>query len=228
MMSRVVAGFGALACLYGARRFYRNWGTTKHECQMSLPGDELVRSPRVQSTEAISIDAPAAAVWPWLLQIGQDRGGFYSFERVENLLGLHCRNAESIHQEWQQVSPGDVVRLSPKGWLGVREGLALRVVQIAAESDLIFRAMPTGPWQTVWSFHLLPIDADRCRLIIRTRTGLRRPGEVLATEIAGPALAFLTRGMLIGIKRRAETIHLQTDGRPPLLPQSSESCCQVE
>jgi hypothetical protein len=195
---------------------------------MSLAGDELVRSPAVQTTAAISIDAPAARVWPWLLQIGQDRGGLYSFERVENLLGLHYRNAESIHCEWQHISPGDVVRLTPKGWMGFREGVTLRAVRVAEGRALIFRAMPAGPWQTVWSFHLLPIGAYRCRLIIRARTGLRRPGEVLATEMAGPVLAFLTRGMLIGIKRRAEVAALPTLERRPSLPDGSESCCGIQ
>jgi hypothetical protein len=206
MESGLLKGISALALLYGARRFYRNWGTSKEECQMRLPGDELVRSPVVQTTEAISIDTPAAFVWPWVLQIGQDRGGLYSFERVENILGLHYRNASTIRDEWQHIAPGDVIRLTPRGWMGLRAGLTLQVARVVGESALVLRAAPGGHRQTVWSFHLLPEGLDGCRLIIRARTGLRRPGEVLATEIAGPALAFVTRGMLIGIKRRAENM----------------------
>src|SRR6185312_10816707 len=67
----------SLAILYGARRYYRNWGTRKSESRMLLPGDALVGDPAIQTTEAVYIDAPVSAVWPWLLQIGQGRGGFY-------------------------------------------------------------------------------------------------------------------------------------------------------
>lgn len=103
--------------LYGARRFYRNWGTTKEECRMRLAGDELLDGPVVQSTEAVWIDAPAATVWRWLVQIGQDRGGLYTFEAFENFAGLQYRNADRIHPEWQELAPGDTVRLPPRvGW----------------------------------------------------------------------------------------------------------------
>ena len=71
-----IAGAGLLA----ARQYYRNWGTTKDECQMALPGDEFVEQPAVQTTEGVWIEAPAAEVWPWLVQMGQDRGGLYSYE----------------------------------------------------------------------------------------------------------------------------------------------------
>jgi hypothetical protein len=66
------------AGLYAARRYYRNWGATKEECSMRLPGDELVRAPVVQATEAVTIDAPASSVWRWLVQMGQDRGGVFT------------------------------------------------------------------------------------------------------------------------------------------------------
>ena len=73
MVSRGVVAAAAGAGLLAARRYYRNWGTTKEECDSALPGDDLVGEPAVQSTEGIWIDAPAAAVWPWLVQLGQDR-----------------------------------------------------------------------------------------------------------------------------------------------------------
>lgn len=193
------------AGLYAARRYYRNWGATKEECQMTLPGDELVKAPMVQTTEAVSIDASVEQVWPWLVQIGQDRGGLYSFEALENLFGLRFRNADRIHPEWQQLNVGDVVRLAPRGWMGLRDGLVLRVVDTIREQRIVLRAAPPElPWDAVWSLHIVPHWEDRCRLIIRRRAGMRHPGEVLAIELAGPLTALLTRGMLIGIKRRAE------------------------
>jgi hypothetical protein len=74
----------AAALLYAARQFYRNWGSTKEESHMSLPGDELVDGRVIQTTEGVWIDAEASTVWPWLVQMGQDRGGLYSYEALEN------------------------------------------------------------------------------------------------------------------------------------------------
>jgi hypothetical protein len=192
-------------CLYAARRYYRNWGATKEECKIALPGNELVKAPAVQTTEAVSIDAPVDKVWPWLVQIGQDRAGLYSFEALENLCGLRFRNAGRIHPEWQQLDVGDLVRLAPKGWMGLHDGVALRVVDIVPQQRIVLRAAPPElPWDAVWSLHIVPHWEDRCRLITRRRARMRHPGEVLAVELAGPVMALLARGMLLGIKRRAE------------------------
>jgi hypothetical protein len=192
--------------LYAARRYYRNWGATKEECSMRLPGDELVRAPVVQTTEAVTIDAPAGSVWRWLVQMGQDRGGLYNFEPLQNLIGLRCRNADRFHPEWQRLDVGDVVRLAPMGWMGLRDGVALRVADVISKERIVLRAAPPElPWDAVWSFHIVPHWEDRCRLITRRRAGIRHPGEVLVAELAGPFTALLTRGMLTGLKRRAET-----------------------
>jgi hypothetical protein len=173
---------------------------------MRLPGDELVGEPTVQTTEAVSIDAPAGSVWPWLVQMGQDRGGLYSYEVVENLIGLQFHNADRIHPEWQHLGAGDVVRLVPNGWLGLRDGVALHVAEVIPEKSIVLRAAPPEHlWDAVWSFHLVPHWEDRCRLLVRRRMRLHHPGEVLAIELAGPVAALMTRGTLLGIKRRAET-----------------------
>lgn len=174
--ARAAAAAGAL---YAARRYYRNWGTTKDECRMQLPGDELIKRPVTRTTEGVSIGAPAEAVWRQLLQ--------------------------RIHPEQQTVVPGDVIRLVPQGRPGRRRGMELAVEQIDDGSALVLRgARPNFPWETVMSFHVLPRLADRCRLLIRTRTALRHPGEVLLVELSGPAMAMLTRRMLLGIKNEAQ------------------------
>ncbi|CAN5657228.1 hypothetical protein BH09ACT8_BH09ACT8_14390 [soil metagenome] len=189
--------------LYSLRRYFRNWGTTKQECQMPLPGDELMRAPVLQTTEGVRIDRPAGEVWPWLLQMGQDRGGLYGYQILENSIGLHHRNAGRIHPEWQHLSPGDVIRLAPTGWLGLRDGIALGVAHVVDEQSIVLDVTPPSlPWEAVWSFHLIPHGDDRCRLLIRSRVALRHPGEVLLAEMAGPATALMTRGMLLGIRRR--------------------------
>ena len=205
MWKNVAGAAVAGAGLYAARRFYRNWGTTKEECETPLPGDELVGGPAVQTTEGVWIDAPASAVWPWLVQMGQDRGGLYSYESLENLIGLQYRNADRIHPEWQQLAVGDVVRLVPRGWMGLRDGMALPVAQLIEGQSIVLRQTPPKfPFDGVWSFHVQPRWEDRCRLLVRSRSRMRLPGEVVGAELAGPVTALMTRGMLLGIKRRAE------------------------
>lgn len=205
MWKTVVGTTLAGAGMYAARRFYRNWGTTKDECETPLPGDELVGRPAVQTTEGVWIDAPADAVWPWLVQLGQDRGGLYSYPALENLFGLKVHNAMRIHPEWQQLSVGDVIRLVPRGWLGLRDGLALPVAEVVAGQSIVLRLDPAVlPLDAVLSFHVMPRWEDRCRLLVRHRARLRRPGEVLGAELSGPVMSLMTRGMLLGIKHRAE------------------------
>lgn len=87
-----------------------NWGATQTETKASLPGDRLLPNPDAESTMAISIDAPPEVIWPWLRQIGLDRGGFYSHEWAENLVGLDIHNADWIVKEWQDLVEGDAVR----------------------------------------------------------------------------------------------------------------------
>lgn len=198
MAGSAIAGAGMLA----ARRYYRNWGTTKQECEATLPGDELVEQPAVQTTEGIWIDAAAAQVWPWLVQIGHDRAGMYSYEKVENLVGIKHQSADRIHPEWQHLVVGDVVRLAPRGWMGLREGIALPVLQVVEGEAIVLGLQP--PLDGVWSFHLVPHWEDRCRLLVRTRSRARVPGEALGAEAVGPVMALMTRGMLLGIKRRVE------------------------
>ncbi len=196
-----VAGAGLLA----ARQYYRNWGTTKDECQMALPGDELVEQPAVQTTEGAWIEAPAAEVWPWLVQMGQDRGGLYSYEKLENLVGMKHRNADRIHPEWQQLAVGDVIRVLPRGWMGLRDGVGLPVVRLIEGESIVLRLQPPDlPVDGVWSFHVMPRWEDRCRLLVRTRLRMRVPGEAIGAEAAGPVMSLMTRGMLLGIKRRVE------------------------
>ncbi|MDQ1320021.1 MAG: hypothetical protein QG655_1264 [Actinomycetota bacterium] len=202
---RLIGSVAAGAGLVAARQFYRNWGTTKDECQTPLPGDELIGQPAVQTTEGVWIDAPAADVWPWLVQMGQDRGGVYSYEGLENLVGLKYRNADRIHPEWQHLEVGDVIRVVPRGWMGLSDGIALPVAQVTEGQSIVLRLQPPQlPWDGIWSFHVIPRWEDRCRLLVRSRSRMRAPGEVLGAEAGGPVLALMTRGMLLGIKRRVE------------------------
>ncbi|ORA79994.1 SRPBCC family protein [Mycobacterium malmoense] len=190
---RITKAAALLAMLYGARRYYRNWGATKAECRMPLPGDTLVGDPAIQTTEAVYIDAPVSAVWPWLLRMGQDRGG------------LRHRDADRVHPGWQRLAVGDVVRLAPEGWLGLSDGVTLSVAEIVPEKYLVLNATRADlRWNAVWSFHVQPHWEDRVRLLTRTRISLRHPGEVFAMELVRPLIALGTRGLLLGIKHRVE------------------------
>lgn len=175
---------------------------------MFLDGDDLIAGPVLRSTEAVWIDGPPEALWPWLVQMGQDRGGLYTFEKLENFAGLRYVNADRIHPEWQHLASGDTVRLVPKGWMGLGEGFVLEVADVADQESIVLRASvgrgSDREWNVVWSFHVIPHWEDRCRLLIRVRTPLRRPGQLVATELAGPATAFVTRGILLGVKRRVQ------------------------
>ena len=91
----------------------RRWGATVDELRRALPGDELVPQSRAGYTQAITIHAPVAAVWPWLAQMGQGRGGFYSYEGLENLVGCDIHNADRILPEFQELKEGDGIRLHP-------------------------------------------------------------------------------------------------------------------
>jgi hypothetical protein len=208
---RIVQTAALLGFLYGARRYYRNWGTTKAECQMPLPGDTLVGDPAIQTTEALYIDAPTSAVWPWLVQMGLDRGGFYGWSVLKDFVGLgnqyDGQDAERIHPEWQRLAVGDVVRMAPSGWMGLPDGLALTVSEIVPEKYLVLNiTRPELRWNAVWSFHLQPHWEDRVRLLTRARISLRHPGEVFAMELIRPLIALGTRGLLLGIKHRVERL----------------------
>ena len=140
----------------------------------------------MQTTEGVWIDAPASAVWPWLVQMGQDRGGLYSYESLENLIGLQYRNADRIHPEWQQLAVGDVVRLVPRGWMGLRDGMALPVAQLIEGQSIVLRQQPPQvPFDGVWSFHVQPRWEDRCRLLVRSRSRMRLPGRYWAPNWPG-------------------------------------------
>jgi hypothetical protein len=98
------------------REWYNRWGATDKEVSRSLPGDELVPNPQLVSTRAITINACPEDIWPWLMQLGQQRGGLYSYELLENLARCDMRNADRIIPEFQPLKIGDEVRLGPQGY----------------------------------------------------------------------------------------------------------------
>ncbi len=172
---------------------------------MLLPGDSLVADPAIQITEAVDIDGPPSAVWPWLLQVVSHRPGFASWQGLKSLAGLRHHDAGAVQPEWQQPAVGDVVRLAPENWMGLPDGVTVVVDEAKPENHMVLKAMRSDQrWNVVWSFHLEPHWQGRVRLLSRVRIALRHPGEVFAMEMARPVVSLGTRGLLLEIKHRVE------------------------
>jgi hypothetical protein len=183
------------------------WGLDQTQAARSLPGDELVPNAAWSYTHGVEIEAPAAAVWPWVAQVGADRAGFYSYEWLENLLGCELENAERVNEEWQ-IQPNDRLSLHPKlPPLRVERYEAGHYFVAFAPVDEQARARDK-PWCSVsWLFFVEPLGAQRCRLISRYRAD--HSHHFAARLGFGPALIepisfVMDRSMLLGVKERAE------------------------
>ncbi|MDP7726016.1 hypothetical protein [Mycobacterium sp. TY814] len=195
---------GGIVGLYNwvGRPVMYNWGATDEEINAELPGDELVQPGAVRTTRAITVAATPAAIWPWLAQIGEDRGGFYSYDWLERLAGTRIHNADTIHPEWQQLNVGDIV------WLARRYGRNASQVVAAVEpgSHLVlmspadFERVQRGEKATAsWGFYLRPQDGG-------TRLLARGTGGVAGMAFFDIPHFVMERGMLRGIRRRATVL----------------------
>lgn len=209
--TNTVLGAAALVVVYRrlVRPWQRRWGATDEEVRARLAGDELVAEPAEQCTRAITIDARPQEVWPWLIQIGADRGGFYSYDWLENLFGLGIHSVDRIVPEWQQRAVGDLVFANAAGsggWyvMAVRpnEALVLQVANVAAGRPL--RRDELFGWEFVWTFVLAEQADGTTRLLVRERVGFGRWITQLAMAPVGPVSFIMTRPMMRGIKSRAE------------------------
>jgi hypothetical protein len=191
----------------------RRWGATAGEISLSLPGDDLVGEASYITTHAITVHAPASDVWPWLVQIGQNRGGFYTYDVLENAAGLKVRSADRVHAEWQSLRAGEdyltldpdetmkmtIAVLEPPGAFVVRSGAPGEPPQEAGD---FFR----GELAWSWGFYLRPIDAAATRLIVRSRAAWRPSATATFARavVLEPAHFVMEEGMLRGIRDRAE------------------------
>ena len=186
-----------------ARPWVMRLGTTHEDRSTELFGDSLYRGARYFVDHAIRIDAPADSVWPWLAQIGQDRGGFYSYEWLERAFGVRIRNADSIVPVWQERRVGDLVRATQPTYLGGVFGRELGWRVAAIDPG---RAIVLDKWG---AFIVRPINDSTSQLYIRQRNpgtpsfvgNLFAPIGLLVLE---PAHFIMQHGMLRGVKRRAE------------------------
>jgi hypothetical protein len=178
------------------------WGATNEESTTPMPGDDLIPNPLTTTTRAIRINAPVEKVWPWLVQIGQGRGGFYSYDWLENIFGMNIHNTDRILPEYQQLNVGDLVLF----WRGV--GVTVR------ETDPPQTLVLGGSFDPnisevggTWTFLLHPLDAAITRLIVRARIAEFPPtwfSRIFSFVLLEPVHFIMERGMLFGIKNRVE------------------------
>ncbi len=184
-----------------SRHRYLHWGATAAESAAVLAGDELLSGVRLTATRAITIGAPAAAVWPWIVQLGQGRGGFYSYDALENLVGCHIHSADRVVPEWRDLDVGDEVRLHP--------AVALTVARVDPGRVLVLRgAVPMGsspaPYDFTWSFVLLDGPDENTRLVVRERYEYLRWWASAVVEPVEVVSAVMSRRMLLSIRQRVE------------------------
>jgi hypothetical protein len=183
------------------RRRYVRWGATDEEVNMALPGDELLPRADLTATRAITIRAVVDGVWPWVAQLGQGRGGFYSYDFLENLVGCEIHSADRLVREWQATAVGDEVRLHPD--------VALIVALLEPGQALVLRGgIPMGrvapPYDVTWAFVLRSERDGTTRLVVRERYEYSRWWACLIVEPAELISFVMSRRMLRGIRERAE------------------------
>lgn len=204
-----LAALGAYALAVRPRLL--TWGTTAAERDAAYPGDDLIPGTAQGTLMATTIDAPPAAVWPWLVQMGADRAGFYSWDRLDN---GGRPSADRIHDDWQDLTAGGRIAAVPSGkqWFDV--------ALLEPERTLVLRsslALPAAAWfdpagpaprrysDSLWAFHLRPTADGRTRLIVRGR-GRGRPGWFIALGNVAfwePAHWIMQTRQFAGLRARA-------------------------
>ncbi len=195
-LGRVIIIASASCALYqlAARRPILTWGATDIEATSWLPGDELLENADGVSTRAIDIGAPASAVWPWLVQMGPSpRGGAYTYDWIENLLGLDMHSADSVLEGFQHPEVGETIGFGAN---------RMRLERIEPEHVLVWRS-EDGNW--VWAFVLAEHEGNT-RLVSRNRFRLPTRAARIGMLPMEPASLVMERKMLLGIRRRAESL----------------------
>jgi hypothetical protein len=197
-MIGILTGLGILIVIvmFGLLPWMDRWGATDEEIAASYSGDELVPSPRITYTRAVSINAAPEEVYPWIAQLGADKGGMYSYTWIEAILQCPQTNADRIHQEWQGLKVGDKVLMCPNS----DAPPAYEVAMIEPDRAIVVGHQENGIWSDVWQFIFLPQPDGTTRLILRSRDAKEgwywdamRPGEFI-----------MVRRMLLTVKERSE------------------------
>jgi hypothetical protein len=191
-----VAAVGPAAYVLFFRQWCLTWGARDDEVAAKLAGDELLPDADLVTTRAVTVNAPPEAIWPWLVQMGSGRGGAYTYDWIENLLGLNMHSADEILPRYQDLRVGDELPMGPD-----RPGMMVKVLD--PPSTL---AVQLADQNWVWIFALVP-DGESTRLISRNRiatAALPSVGRLFYTVFMEPGSLVMERKMLLGIKQRAE------------------------
>ncbi len=209
----LAAGGAAVSYPLFLRRRCLEWGARPGEVTGELPGDDLLAEADIVSTRAVTVQAPPAAIWPWLVQMGSGRGGAYTYDWIENLLGLGMHSADKILPQFQDLKTGDEFQLGPNR-------PKMRVEVLDPQRALAVR-FEDGNW--VWIFALFP-EIGATRLVSRNR--IATPGASALTRlfnllIMEPGSLVMERKMLLGIKDRAERLAREGESATPPAPAAT-------
>jgi hypothetical protein len=197
----VVIGTAVAGYLLLVRRWQLRWGATEEECDAILPGDDLIANPDLVATRAITVPALADRVWPWIVQLGQGRGGFYSYDVLENLVGCDIHSADRVVSQWQDLKVGDQVKLHPE--------VGLDMAMVEPGRALVLRGgVPMGavppPYDFTWAFVVRERPEGTTRLQVRERYAYTRRWAPLLVEPVAVVAFVMSHKMLRGIRDRAE------------------------
>jgi hypothetical protein len=212
----LVAAAAAAATAYWfiARPWHLRWGASDEEAAQPLPGDELVPDARISSTHAITIHASPAEIWPWLVQLGQGRGGFYSYDWIEDAMGLKIHSADRILPEFQELKVGDTIPLAPDAFglpvaiLDTEQTMVLHGDTRLPGNDEMPPLKPGEYLAASWGFYLVGQADGATRLVERWRADYTPTvmNAVFYRAFLEPGAFLMQRKMLLGIKARAEGI----------------------
>jgi hypothetical protein len=232
IIGAAIAGASWLA-FFATRQWWKTWGVVPDEATKPLPGDELVPDAQASDTRGITIEAPPDVVWPWLVQMGYGRGGWYSVDQLD----MRAKSADRIVEEWQALAVGDVLPTHPGGGFQVKlldpnRSLVLygdpSTMQPPAESELkempaglaassTFLAQTPNEFKASWAFVLEAVGPGRTRLIERMRYwgGEGTPVSRAALSMLGFGAFVMMQRQMIGIRSRAEQLAME-EALPPL------------
>lgn len=174
------------------------WGATDEEIAATYPGDELLLEPASFVNRAITIHAAPEDIYPWIVQLDATRGGWYSYTWIEGLMRCSQVNADRIHPEWQDLQVGDEVKMCP----GEPAPPPYIVAQIHPNQAIVLGHQEAGEWVDIYQFVIVPQADGSSRLLLRTRTNAVGG---LWTAIH-PGVFVMERGLLFGVKERAEKL----------------------
>ncbi|MBK8987289.1 MAG: hypothetical protein IPM39_14635 [Chloroflexi bacterium] len=182
----------------------KNWGAADAETSADLPGDDMVAQANLRFTKGITIQASPAQIYPWLLQIGVDRGGMYSYDWLENLFGLNVHTTDRIVPEYQNVQIGDFWRFTPKDYV-LNPGPGLYVRQLRQNEAVLLcfgmEGKAEDPCVDSWQFVLLPQADGSTRLLLRSNMAMKPELPIKLTYFVQ---FIMERKMLLTLRSRAE------------------------